>query len=288
MTQRTIAQDGRQTVTTLPPAGSSPSTARRIVESVVNAHRLDNVLDEALLLVTELVTNAVVHAGTDIDLRVDAGDKRLRVEVIDRTPGLLHIDSHLPSDQREGGRGLLLLDALAAEWGTRHFSWGKSVWFVLVTQEETADGADGAPRGVGVGVGVDAGATPIRHRDIEWLVGLDAETGVFMLLFLDLSYEEFRKRGQLHTERDLVESIIHGAVKRVRPKAMTVCAAMLGLLPIMWSVGTGSDLMKRIAAPMVGGLVTSFLMELLVYPPIYLLWRRRQLPAQATAQATAP
>ena len=144
MTQRTIAQDGRQTVTTLPPAGSSPSTARRIVESVVNAHRLDNVLDEALLLVTELVTNAVVHAGTDIDVRVDAGDKRLRVEVIDRTPGLLHIDSHLPSDQREGGRGLLLLDALAAEWGTRHFSWGKSVWFVLVTQEETADVADGA------------------------------------------------------------------------------------------------------------------------------------------------
>ena len=111
------------------------------------------------------------------------------------------------------------------------------------------------------------------------LMGLDAETGVFMLLFLDLSHDERKRSGQLRTESDLVEAIIHGAVKRVRPKAMTVCAAMLGLLPIMWSTGTGADLMKRIAAPMVGGLVTSFLMELLVYPPIYFLWRRRQLPA---------
>jgi copper/silver efflux system protein len=111
------------------------------------------------------------------------------------------------------------------------------------------------------------------------LMGLDAETGVFMLLFLDLSYDERRRAGQLVTEHDLVEAIIHGAVKRVRPKAMTVFAAMLGLLPIMWSAGTGADLMKRIAAPMVGGLVTSFLMELLVYPPVYFLWRRRQLPA---------
>jgi Cu(I)/Ag(I) efflux system membrane protein CusA/SilA len=110
------------------------------------------------------------------------------------------------------------------------------------------------------------------------LMGLDAETGVFMLLFLDLSYGEFKKRGELRTSNDLVEAIIHGAVKRVRPKAMTVCAAMLGLLPIMWSAGTGADVMKRIAAPMVGGLVTSFTMELLVYPAIYFLWRKRQLP----------
>ena len=117
------------------------------------------------------------------------------------------------------------------------------------------------------------------------LMGLDAETGVFMLLFLDLSYEEHRKAGRLTNERELVEAIIHGAVKRVRPKAMTVFAAMLGLLPIMWSVGTGADLMKRIAAPMVGGLATSFLLELLVYPPIYLLWRRRQLPAMAAGHA---
>jgi Cu(I)/Ag(I) efflux system membrane protein CusA/SilA len=109
------------------------------------------------------------------------------------------------------------------------------------------------------------------------LMGLDAETGVFMLLFLDLSYDEARERGELETEPQLVEAIIHGAVKRVRPKAMTVFAAMLGLLPIMWATGTGADLMKRIAAPMVGGLATSFLLELLVYPAIYFLWRRRQL-----------
>jgi Cu(I)/Ag(I) efflux system membrane protein CusA/SilA len=115
------------------------------------------------------------------------------------------------------------------------------------------------------------------------LMGLDAETGVFMLLFLDLSHEEARAAGKLNDERELVESIIHGAVKRVRPKAMTVFAAMIGLLPIMWSTGTGADLMKRIAAPMVGGLVTSFLMELLVYPAVYLLWKRRELPGAAPA-----
>ena len=118
------------------------------------------------------------------------------------------------------------------------------------------------------------------------LMGLDAETGVFMLLFLDLSVEDFRKRGALETRADLIEAIVHGAVKRVRPKAMTVCAAMLGLLPIMWSAGTGADLMKRIAAPMVGGLVTSFALELLVYPAIYLLWMQRSLneePAMAAA-----
>jgi Cu(I)/Ag(I) efflux system membrane protein CusA/SilA len=112
------------------------------------------------------------------------------------------------------------------------------------------------------------------------LMGLDAETGVFMLLFLDLSVAEFRARGALNSEADRVEAIVHGAVKRVRPKAMTVFAAMLGLLPIMWSTGTGSDLMKRIAAPMVGGLVTSFALELLVYPAVYLLWLRRAEPRE--------
>ncbi|MGO9291932.1 MAG: efflux RND transporter permease subunit, partial [Polyangia bacterium] len=109
------------------------------------------------------------------------------------------------------------------------------------------------------------------------LMGLDAETGVFMLLFLDLAHDEAKARGHLRTTNDLVEAIIHGAVKRVRPKAMTVCAAFIGLLPIMWSAGTGADLMKRIAAPMVGGLVTSFAMELLVYPAIYYLWRRKEV-----------
>jgi Cu(I)/Ag(I) efflux system membrane protein CusA/SilA len=105
------------------------------------------------------------------------------------------------------------------------------------------------------------------------LMGLDAETGVFMLLFLDLSYYDAVRQGKMKTYEDLKEAIIHGAVKRIRPKMMTVVAAMMGLLPIMWSLGTGADMMKRIAAPMIGGLVTSFVLELLVYPPIYALWK---------------
>jgi Cu(I)/Ag(I) efflux system membrane protein CusA/SilA len=109
------------------------------------------------------------------------------------------------------------------------------------------------------------------------LMGLDAETGVFMLLFLDLSHDEYKAKGMLRTRKDLVEAIVHGAVKRVRPKAMTVFAAMLGLLPIMWSTGTGADLMKRIAAPMIGGLVTSFALELLVYPAVYYLWKKKEV-----------
>ena len=120
------------------------------------------------------------------------------------------------------------------------------------------------------------------------LMGLDAETGVFMLLFLDLAYDEAKARGALRHEADLVEAIIHGAVKRVRPKAMTVSAAFIGLLPIMWSTGTGADLMKRIAAPMVGGLITSFAMELLVYPAIYFLWRKRELPVAVAVAGSSP
>jgi Cu(I)/Ag(I) efflux system membrane protein CusA/SilA len=117
------------------------------------------------------------------------------------------------------------------------------------------------------------------------LAGLDAETGVFMLLFLDLSHDEAKREGRLNDLAQLKEAIIHGAVKRVRPKMMTVTAAMMGLMPIMWSMGTGADVMKRVAAPMVGGLATSFLMELLVYPAIYLLWRKRELPGPALAEA---
>jgi copper/silver efflux system protein len=109
------------------------------------------------------------------------------------------------------------------------------------------------------------------------LMGLDAETGVFMLLFLDLAHDEAKQHGLLETTGDLREAIVHGAVKRVRPKAMTVFAAFAGLLPIMWSTGTGADVMKRIAAPMVGGLVTSFALELLVYPAVYFLWKKRGL-----------
>jgi Cu(I)/Ag(I) efflux system membrane protein CusA/SilA len=112
------------------------------------------------------------------------------------------------------------------------------------------------------------------------LMGLDAETGVFMLLFLDLSYDEARKNNRLQNLGDLHEAIVHGAVKRIRPKLMTVAAAMMGLMPIMWSSGTGADMMKRVAAPMVGGLVTSFIMELLVYPAIYLLWKKNDLPVK--------
>ncbi len=107
------------------------------------------------------------------------------------------------------------------------------------------------------------------------LLGLDAETGVFMLLFLDLSYDEAKREGRLRTLADLDEAIVHGAVKRARPKMMTVCAAFMGLLPILWSTAAGADVMKRIAAPMIGGLVTSFLLELLVYPAIYKIWKRR-------------
>jgi Cu(I)/Ag(I) efflux system membrane protein CusA/SilA len=120
------------------------------------------------------------------------------------------------------------------------------------------------------------------------LMGLDAETGVFMLLFLDLSHDEAKARGRLRDGKDLEEAIVHGAVKRVRPKMMTVAAAMMGLMPIMWSMGTGADVMKRIAAPMVGGLATSFLLELLVYPAIYLLWKRREMRTAARTYAVTP
>ncbi len=109
------------------------------------------------------------------------------------------------------------------------------------------------------------------------LLGLDAETAVFMLLFLDLATEERRRQGQLASEADLDEAMVQGAVKRVRPKLMTVLAALMGLLPILFATSAGADVMKRVAAPMIGGLVTSFLLELLLYPPIYKLWKRRQL-----------
>ncbi len=109
------------------------------------------------------------------------------------------------------------------------------------------------------------------------LMGLDAETGVFMLLFLDLSYNERVREGRMNTDQDLKEAIIHGAVKRIRPKMMTVTAMFMGLIPIMYAMGTGADMMKRIAAPMIGGVFTSFIMELLVYPPIYAMWKGRQM-----------
>jgi Cu(I)/Ag(I) efflux system membrane protein CusA/SilA len=110
------------------------------------------------------------------------------------------------------------------------------------------------------------------------LLGLDAETGVFMLLFLDMSYNDMVSQGRMRSFADLKEAIIHGAVKRIRPKMMTVMAMFMGLIPIMWSMTTGADVMKRIAAPMIGGILTSFILELLVYPPLYAIWKKRELP----------
>jgi len=105
------------------------------------------------------------------------------------------------------------------------------------------------------------------------LLGVDAETGVFMLLYLDLAYYEMRDKGMMKTKEQLREAIVHGAVKRLRPKFMTVAVMFVGLIPIMWSTGSGADVMKRIAAPMIGGILTSFIMELVVYPAIYEVWR---------------
>jgi Cu(I)/Ag(I) efflux system membrane protein CusA/SilA len=113
------------------------------------------------------------------------------------------------------------------------------------------------------------------------LAGLDAETGVVMLLYLDIAYDDWRRKGTMQTLGDLREAIYHGAVQRLRPKTMTVSVILAGLLPIMWSHGAGADVMKRIAVPMVGGVVTSFIMELLVYPAIFFVWRGARLTDSA-------
>jgi Cu(I)/Ag(I) efflux system membrane protein CusA/SilA len=132
------------------------------------------------------------------------------------------------------------------------FSAIGAVWFLYLL---------GYNMSVGVWVGMIA------------LLGVDAETGVFMLLYLDLSYEQAKKEGRLGTRAGLREAIVHGAVKRIRPKFMTVATDFIGLAPILWAVGTGSDVMKRIGAPLIGGVFTSFLLELMVYPVIYELWK---------------
>ena len=105
------------------------------------------------------------------------------------------------------------------------------------------------------------------------LMGVDAGTGVFMLLYLDLAYHDRQKRGLMASWRDLCEAIEYGAVQRLRPKFMTVSVMFLGLMPLLWSTGTGSDVMKRIAAPMAGGILTSFLLELIVYPAVFAIWK---------------
>src|SRR3954468_87323 len=137
------------------------------------------------------------------------------------------------------------------------FSAVGALWFVYLL---------GYNMSVGVWVGLIA------------LVGVDAETGVFMLLYLDLAYEDARRAGRLTSVEELRAAIMHGAVKRLRPKVMTAATMFVGLLPVMWSTGTGADVMKRIAAPMIGGILTSFLLELVIYPPLYYAFRRRSLP----------
>jgi Cu(I)/Ag(I) efflux system membrane protein CusA/SilA len=109
------------------------------------------------------------------------------------------------------------------------------------------------------------------------LAGLDAETGVVMLLYLDLAHDKWQKEGRMVTVQNLKDAIMEGAVKRVRPKLMTVAVILAGLIPIMFSHGAGADVMKRIAAPMIGGVITSEILELTVYPAIYLLWKKRKL-----------
>jgi copper/silver efflux system protein len=116
------------------------------------------------------------------------------------------------------------------------------------------------------------------------LLGVDAGNGVFMLLYLDLAYHDAEKAGELGTLAQLRTAIIHGAVKRIRPKFMTVATEFAGLAPILWATGTGSDVMKRIAAPIVGGLFTSFLLELVVYPGVYEVWKWHFHPTKSAAR----
>ncbi len=138
------------------------------------------------------------------------------------------------------------------------FSLVGAIWFLYLLGYHTS---------IAVWVGVIA------------LAGLDAETGVVMLLYLDLAHKRWSGHGRMRTRGDLVQAIHHGAVKRIRPKIMTIAVIIAGLLPIMWGHGAGADVMKRIAAPMVGGVITSGIMELMVYPVIYYLWRGRILAA---------
>ena len=121
------------------------------------------------------------------------------------------------------------------------------------------------------------------------LAGIDAETGVVMLLYLDLAYDRFKREGRLNSAADLDDAVIDGAVQRLRPKMMAVMAILMGLLPIMWSHGSGADVMKRIAAPMVGGVISSFILQLLIYPVIFAIWKwHRDLRPALAARADLP
>ncbi|NNJ54090.1 MAG: efflux RND transporter permease subunit, partial [Ignavibacteriaceae bacterium] len=139
------------------------------------------------------------------------------------------------------------------------FSMVGAVWYLFIA---------GYNMSVAVWVGIIA------------LLGVSAETGVVMLLYLDIAYEKFKNNGMMNSLADLKEAVFEGAVKRIRPKMMTVMTTLLGLLPIIIGMGTGSDVMKRIAAPMVGGIVTSLIMELTLFPPIFYLLKKRELKKQ--------
>ena len=119
------------------------------------------------------------------------------------------------------------------------------------------------------------------------LAGVSAETGVVMLLYLDLAYDQWKREGKMRNAGDLRDATYYGAVKRVRPKAMTAAVIIGGLVPILWSHGAGADVMKRIATPMIGGIVTSTIMELLVFPAIYFIWRSRGLKGSEPDQVNA-
>ena len=121
------------------------------------------------------------------------------------------------------------------------------------------------------------------------LAGLDAETGVVMLLYLDQAWEKYRAAGRMNTLEDLYAAVKEGAVERIRPKIMTVCAILFGLLPILWSPSTqaGADVMKRIATPMIGGIVTSAILELLIYPVVFVIWKKRGLAPLRNGQPAA-
>jgi Cu(I)/Ag(I) efflux system membrane protein CusA/SilA len=120
------------------------------------------------------------------------------------------------------------------------------------------------------------------------LAGLDAETGVVMLLYLTLAHGRCEREGRLTSFADLREAIVEGAARRLRPKLMTVATMIIGLVPVLWSTGTGADVMKRIAAPMVGGLVTSFLLELTVYPAVFAIWKGRGFSANRAEVSPDP
>ena len=114
------------------------------------------------------------------------------------------------------------------------------------------------------------------------LAGLDAETGLVMLLYLDQSYERFRAEGKMRDKSDLWRAVHDGAVQRIRPKMMTVMVVFMGLVPLLWGTGAGADTMRRLAAPMIGGLATSFVMELLVYPVIF--YQAKRIALRSTAR----